>query len=220
MNEHDSSIEALLQALPSPRSPRNLDLEILRYARDQAQERSRRRPSRWVAGVVFASAAGLALFIAMPSQPPTTRPHEDNRQINVLKPSQRSVLPPGAPGAGSDGKTAAPVPATRLHREPGEAAGSATARPAQKQNAAPAALSGSRDFPQEDDAPVISLEAEQAVSGPPGRAVGEALRNMAAMLDRGEQEEARDAYQALLRDCPGCALPATLEQALADLPRP
>lgn len=46
----------------------------------------------------------------------------------------------------------------------------------------------------------------------------ESLRHCADLLQRGAEEEARSAYRELREMCTGCALPETLERAVATLP--
>ena len=63
MTDPDTLPEGGTLDLPSPRSPRELDEKILRYAREQAPEPERRGLPVWVTGLATASIAGVALLL-------------------------------------------------------------------------------------------------------------------------------------------------------------
>ena len=65
MRDPDTLPEGGKLDLPSPRSPRDLDEKILRYAREHAPAPERRGRPAWVAGLATASIAGIALLLGL-----------------------------------------------------------------------------------------------------------------------------------------------------------
>ena len=76
--------------LPSPRSPSELDKKILAYAKQQIPEKKPYRPPLWLSGMATASVIAIAIFIAIPDQPPTLLPTP--RSAVMEKPAKVEML--------------------------------------------------------------------------------------------------------------------------------
>jgi hypothetical protein len=205
--------------LPSPRSPRQLDDRILAYARDNAPEKKSFGHPRWVAGLATASVVVLALFI--------TEPQQQTPNFNTPAPKLEEDLSPRAARTETL-KEKTTAPAARMKMSPG----TGQAAPIDKYEM----LADEPLFEQEITADAITagVKTDEDMSN---RAIqplklsatateltilnSEELRDKlqlyADMVEKGEGEQARAAYQQLRQTCPDCALPDTLAQALTTL---
>ena len=187
--------------LPSPGSPRELDDKILAHARANAPAGKRAGPLAWGSGLATASILVVAVYLtnltgsndpAAPAQAPVAE--EVSLQPENAPAAPAAMKMQARSRAADEASLAADYADTvkDLTTETGASEGHAGAMPANDQKA----------------------EADAAVIKPPIR---DRLEQFRAMLQRGQEEQARMEY-AELRDSCDCKLPQTLEQALARLP--
>jgi hypothetical protein len=181
--------------LPSPRSPAQLDEKVLAYARAHAPRKRFPLQPAWVAGLATTGVIVLALFITGPQQPvPSVTPE------------------PSAPVM-----MASPVADADTERKQAVTKAAAKEKPAAQR---------SRSLVVEQEMGEEQLMSDEAFAQPAPNALGAAaapateptlqqqLQSFAALLQQGQEAEARANYQALRANCSECKLPATLEQAL------
>jgi len=187
--------------LPSPRSPQNLDEAILGYAQQNVPtaKKSYRKPL-WVSGLATASVIGLAILITVPN----------NTGITPL-PSTRGISADMEESAHAEtAKTLsnnAPIRAKRQIQR---------ALPAKKPRAPGhmAAITPSRAITQGHP----EIAADTVLADIRVENVSAPLRELSALLARGEDKKAEAAYQQLKDKCSNCDLPATLAEALENYP--
>jgi hypothetical protein len=205
--------------LPSPRSPRQLDDKILAYARHNAPEKKSFIQPRWVAGLATASVVILALFITEPQQPTPT--------FRELTPSLEENLPADAASAEkAKNKPAAPAARLKMSRSAGQAAPIdkyelLADEPMADQETATDAMANTVEADQDMAYSAIQPLEQAATDRELQIFTNEELRDKlqlyASMVEKGDGEQARAAYQQLRQACPDCALPDTLSQAITKL---
>jgi len=203
--------------LPSARSPQELDDKILAYARDNAPEKKPFLQPRWVAGLATASVVAIALFI--------TEPQRQTPNFTAPAPTLEEGLSPRAARTES-AKKKPEATSARLKMSP--SAGQAAPldkyemladEPLLEQEIAADAIAAKTDEDRANRAtqPLeLSATAAELKNITPEE-LSDKLQLYADMLDNGENEQARAAYQQLRQTCPDCALPDTLAQAIATL---
>jgi hypothetical protein len=188
--------------LPSPRSPGALDDKILAYARDHAPEKQIRLAPRWAAGLATAGVVVVALFLTVPQQ---------RQAITTAKPGVPALQEIQNYG-GTDLEVSAPRAALQARKEMPYRA----MRPAPEENRegladeelVEAKLAGDA-MAAADASPTSTAERIDRDD------LAQQLHHLAQLLRQGEEQQARAMYDKLRRACPACALPATLEQAIA-----
>lgn len=208
MSRRDRRDSAEGLELPAPRSPRDLDEKILRYARAQAPARQHRRQPGWLAGLAFASLAGVALLLVFPHRP------GEIEQLPLAPREPASPSPGSPPAAAADaadaalgGSAAGRGPNLSLQRLPAAGAPAATSA-AKLERARGAAVA---DGVREAETP----EPASDEAGLADETIKRELRTIAALLAAGEQGEAQSAYAQLRASCGHCELPDSLAEALA-----
>ena len=202
--------------LPQPRSPQELDDKILAYARQRAPQRTTnwipRWTSGWTTGLATASVVAIAVFITQTQQ--STPSFNDKAQPTAAQRyAEEAILSRStAPAAAADGRISGQAPAAKKAVQ-------------QKMLAERLAAESSAAIATETVAD-MALAAD-TVTMPKADAMADGLPRMdqqqlelqleqsASLLKQGQEAEARAAYQALRRECPGCALPETLDLWLA-----
>lgn len=176
--------------LPSPRSPRALDDKILAYAKAKAPHRKAWLRHPWVAGMVTASVVAVAVFITEPEQTLPTL-----QQAPVPRPAEIDFmeLTPAKKEAEPRAMRAAPMKSMKERDSYLQSDADNTAGAALADKAAPAAVADEEGR---------------------GQVPRDELRHCARMLQAGQEEQARSAYQQLRGDCANCVLPETLEEAI------
>jgi hypothetical protein len=184
--------------LPSPRSPRELDEKILAHARARAPQRKPALSMGMLGGLATACMIVVAVFITVPQQSP---------QAPVTEPSparsQADMAVSSAIGKVEEVKEMPAAPSARMKM-------------------ARSAGAVRLDMEAQKPLPEMALSADSAVMADEAIAFAddplkEELSRLAALLEDGNIEQAREAYQKLRGDCPACNLPETLEQALQDM---
>lgn len=216
MSKHKQDLPQDKLPLPRPRSPSALDDKILAYARQQAPQRKGSRipgwSGGWPAGLATAGIVAIAVLITQTQQ---FEPSLQSRAPGAIEDRQTEEaignMPaaPAAPATSSLSGLAAPSrKAMKQERLADQMAEQPSAAAAQEQfadremaaDAAPAAKSAAHmGEPARMDDRQLQLRLEQC----------------ATLLQQGQAEQAREAYQALRLDCAGCELPATLDLWLA-----
>jgi hypothetical protein len=209
--------------LPSPRSPRQLDEKILAYARDNAPEKKLFLPPRWVAGLATAGVVVLALFITEPQQPTPT--------FREFTPSLEENLPADAASAEkAKNKPAAPAARLKMSRSAGQAApidkyefadepmsDQETATDAMANTVEADHVEADQDMAHSAIQPLEQTATDRELQIFTNEELRDKLQLYANMVEKGEGERARAAYQQLRQACPDCALPDTLSQAITKL---
>jgi len=198
-DEHDLLQDEL--PLPSPRSPGELDDKILSYSRSMAPTQQPWLQRHWAAGLATAGVLVLALFITVPKQPvPGVGPLPDRalEETSFSSAAKRSKAAPAA------------VRELRMLQERDEAAvaeDAAEPLPA-KSPILQAEMMASDTMP--------AARAKQAAAGLALPAEREGiLHRCIELMQAGDTEQARALYGELRTQCPECALPDTLEQAIS-----
>ncbi|RLQ22023.1 hypothetical protein DWB85_08770 [Seongchinamella sediminis] len=181
--------------LPSPRSPRELDERILARARAAAPQQHRRGPLAWAGGLATAAVLVVAVYL--------------------LRLSDTATLTPAPASDPVQEEEAAGAPATA---EIAPAANQADPQQKLKMSAARPAADFAAQAPAAERAEAAAA-APAAGDETPGPDINAELLRLQALEAAGKREQALREYAELRRRCADCALPQTLEQALAQLPR-
>ena len=203
--------------LPSPRSPRQLDDKILAYARDNAPEKKSFLQPRWAAGLATAGVVVLALFI--------TEPQQQTPGFSSPAPVLEEDMSPAASRTESmKAKPKAPAARKKMSRSTGQATHldkveTYADEPLREQEIAADAMTAGAMA--DEDTPISSAQPLQLTATDTesktysSKELSDKLQLYANMVEKGEAEQARAAYQQLRQACPDCTLPATLAEALA-----
>ena len=177
--------------LPSPRSPAELDKKILAYAQQRLPEKKHYRPPLWLSGLATASVVVVAVLIAMPNQAPSIMPGEE---------------PPAVSTSMAKTKTSAADQNSFLERSAASADMKLMASPAARKKSYDAAA-GAMYEEQE-------IAVTETTSSLDSDGIKEQLQPLAAMLKNGDSEKAMQDYREIIKLCPDCDLPPTLEEAI------
>lgn len=197
--------------LPQPRSPQELDDKILAYARQRAPHRNTSWipgwTSGWTTGLATASIVAIAVFIT---------------QTQQSAPSFNEMAQPAAEEAIRSMTTAPAAPAAARISSKASPAKKSMQREMLTEQLAPASSGAIAQEPFAD----MALAAD-TVGMPKAAAIADGIARMddqqlelqleqfASLLEQGHESQAREAYQALRLECPGCELPETLDLWLA-----
>jgi len=220
MSEHKQSQGEGKLPLPSPRSPRHLDDKILAYAREKAPEKRSFLQPRWTAALATAGVVVLALFI--------TEPQQQTPGFSTPAPMlEEGMRPRAARTESMKAKPKAPTARIKMSRSTGQAAHLDKAEtladePLLEQEIAAdtmaATIEADEDMTNSAIQPLKLTAADAQIKNISSKELSDTLQLYANMLDKGEEEQARAAYQQLRQACPDCILPDTLAEALATLP--
>jgi len=170
--------------LPSPRSPEELDRRILDYARSRAPARRPHLRPWFAGGLATATVLVLAVYITETAIRPTAGPEPEE----AVEGATPMATPMTAEPAGFADQDELSPSRQRAERRLGEAAELSMQKLAQA--------------PERDSTQSRRQDTVQQ------------LPVLAHLLEQDQGEEARARWQALLEQCPGCELPADLEEAL------
>jgi hypothetical protein len=205
--------------LPSPHSPRQLDDKILAYARDKAPEKKPFMQPRWVVGLATAGVVVVALFI--------TEPQQQMPQFRELTPTLEENMPSDAASAEkAKRKPTAPTMRMKMSLGTGQAAAidkyemhADEPLPEREiaEGAMAAAVEADKDLVSSAVAPLELSATDLELITLTTEELSDKLQRYADMVEKGEDVQARAAYQQLRHSCPDCDLSDTLAQALAIL---
>lgn len=187
--------------LPSPGSPRELDEKILAHARANAPAGKRAGPLAWGGGLATASILVVAVYLTN-----LTGSNDPAAPARVPAAEEVSLQPENAP--------AAPAAMKMQARSRASDEASLAADYADTIEDLTAETEASEGHAAALPANHLKAEADTAAIEP---LIRDRLEQFRAMLQRGQEEQARLEYAAL-RDSCDCKLPQTLEQALARFP--
>ena len=197
--------------LPEPRSPRALDERILARARDAAPQRSGWSRPAWAGSLVTASVIGISLLISEPDQPAPVLDapaYSVEKEISAFRAG--SATPPAAVETikGEPPRSGMGM----LQDNPADSADMSLQR-AEQRAARPAnAKTLSADFAAMEEralAPAPQASAKLSAAS---------LETCLELLEGGAKAKAQTCYKDLLKTCPDCGLPETLQEAATALP--
>ena len=197
--------------LPQPRSPQELDDKILAYARQRAPHRNTSWipgwTSGWTTGLATASIVAIAVFITQTQQ---SAPSFNEKAQPTAEEAIRSMSSaPAAPTAGRISSKASPAKKSMQREMLTEQLAPASSAAIAQEQLADMALA----------ADTIAMPKAAANADGIGRLDDQQLKlqleQSARLLEQGHESQAREAYQALRLECPGCDLPETLDLWLA-----
>ena len=207
--------------LPSPGSSSHLDEKILQYAREQAPERRSYLQPVWLRSMAAASVVVVAVLLIYPQQLDRT-----TRSIGIEEPmvseSERLDDAPAAARAPERSKSfmaeqAMVNKATRAEEPVSELRMGAAASPLSKLKRELGATSADTQVLATKEVDREILAADAVHSPPPldEETIRDTLAHIEESLNAGHTKQAEKDWRALQERCTGCALPKTLEEAIA-----
>ncbi len=178
--------------LPSPRSPAQLDEEILAYAKQRAPSGKHYSRPAWIGGLAAVSVVTVAVLLVLPQQPDPVSPAMD-LDVQLESTAERVVPEQFSSGNSATESARIGATATKLLRKEGSPMAARAGVAAMADEAASSA---------------------EVLAPPPQDLLQERLRELATLLESGDTKEAEAGYEALKNNCDSCKLPATLQEAI------
>ena len=209
--------------LPSPGSPSHLDEKILQYARERVPERRRYLQPVWVRSMAAASVVVVAVLLIYPQQL-DRGPSPFEIEETVISESELFDDAPAAAAvrapeqdADFDVNRAAAKKSIQAVESSFEQRARTSVSLQPKPKREPTAISADVQALAEKE--VASDMLAGGVAPPPTpldeQTIRGTLADIEALLLAGNTEQAEKDWLALQDRCPGCSLPATLEEAIA-----
>ncbi|MEH6582975.1 MAG: hypothetical protein V7754_13630 [Halioglobus sp.] len=194
--------------LPEPRSPQELDERILSAARQRAPKRRSQQQPWWLAGAATVSVLLVAVLLT-------------NNTTQVATPKAKFKPVPSAamaPEAARESMMQAEMDSASdfsSNQAAGAISRSSTVHSEAMSEEQPPGL---KAMSKAQRSAGYSLAADEGMDPTSELTLTADIQRLSALLQQGQTESARSQYEQLRKNCPRCALPDSLEEAIALYP--